>query len=213
MLLLTAVAALSGWYLTEGRFTSAPPLTNVTQSEAETLAEAAELEVRFTEDYSSTVKKGLVVAADPEAGTKILKGGRIDAVVSRGPERVSVPAVVGLSQDSAAAALTAARLGVGQVSKGYSDTAAKGIVLRASKAAGTLLKVESEIDLVVSAGPKPIEIEDYRGKDAGQGDRRPEEARLHRGSEDGELDPGRPRRRARPAAPLRRRSSRATRSR
>jgi serine/threonine protein kinase/beta-lactam-binding protein with PASTA domain len=165
VLLLTAVAALSGWYLTEGRFTSAPPLTNVSQAEAETLARAAGLQVRFSEDYSSSVKKGLVVAADPDAGTKILKGGQIEAVVSRGPERVGVPTVVGLSQESAAAALGAARLGVGEVTKGYSETAAKGIVLRASKAAGTLLKVESEVDLVVSAGPKPIAVKDFRGKD------------------------------------------------
>jgi beta-lactam-binding protein with PASTA domain len=107
-----------------------------------------------------------VISTDPSAGAKVTKGSRLDAVVSKGPERFAMPTVVGLSQAAATEALTKANLGLGKLLQGYSDTVPPGLVLKASKTPGTSLKRGTAIDLTVCAGPKPIKIKDYTGKDA-----------------------------------------------
>ncbi len=164
VLLLTAVAALAGWYLLEGRFTSTPALATLSKVEAEQVASKSGLEIRFEETYHETIARGQVVATDPSAGARVMRGTRIEAAVSLGPERYAMPSVVGLSQAAAEAAIQKANLAVGKVSGGYSETVATGIVLSASKSAGASLKRDAAISLVISQGPKPIKIKSYVGK-------------------------------------------------
>ena len=161
VLLLTTTAALAGWYLTAGRFTSAPALAGISQAEAEQVASRAGLGIAFAEEYSETVQRGVVISTDPGAGSKIIKGGRIDAAVSRGPERHTMPVVVGLSQAAAEKAVQRANLAVGKVKHKYSDSVRDGLVLAASAKAGASLKRDAAVDLVVSRGPKPIPIKNY----------------------------------------------------
>ena len=85
VLLLTALAALAGWYLTAGRFTTTPALAALSRAEAEQVAGQAGLGVGFTEEFSESVPSGVVIGTDPGPGSKIVKGGRIEATVSRGP--------------------------------------------------------------------------------------------------------------------------------
>ena len=121
------------------------------------------LSVDFSEAYSETVARGMVISTKPGPGTKILRGGKIEAAVSKGPERYPMPVVVGLSQAAAEAAIEKAKLAVGKVADGYSDQVAAGTVLRASEKQGARLKKGTAINLVVCAGPKPVSITDYRG--------------------------------------------------
>jgi beta-lactam-binding protein with PASTA domain len=166
VLMLTTLAALAGWYYTEGRFTTAPAITAMTATDAENAAQRAGLDVVFESAYSESVAKGTVVSASPTPGAKIVKGEQIQAVVSRGPERFAMPRVLGLTRSAAVTALTAARLAPGRVTTDYSPTVAKGQVLRASKEAGASLKRQTVVDLVVSAGPRPIRIESFDNKPA-----------------------------------------------
>ena len=166
VLLLTGLAALTGWYVVAGRFTTAPPLVMLGKVQAEKVAGDAGLEVGFGEVYSETVAKGLIAATTPPAGSKVLKGGRIEAEVSLGPERYPMPAVVGLAQADAENALTSAHLTVGKVTTAYSDSVALGLVVSASEKTGQGLKPDSRVDLVVSKGVQPIKITDYTGKPA-----------------------------------------------
>ena len=166
MLLLTTLAAVTGWYLTEGRFTSAPALTTLTRSDATAVAERADLGVDFTDGYSETVPAGEVVATAPVAGAHVRRGSRIEAVLSRGPERFAMPSVVGLTSDAATASLHDAHLKVGKVTTRWSETVAKGLVLSTGQSAGASLKRDTTVALVVSGGPRPITLGDWTGKDA-----------------------------------------------
>ena len=166
VLLLTTVAALAGWYLVDGRFTSAPPLTSLTQTQASQAAEAAGLRIQFDSAYSESVSQGIVISTDPGPGSKILPGETISAVVSKGPERYRMPAVLGLEQAAAEASLAEANLAVGAIDIRYSESAALGTVLAASERPGTALKKRTRVDLVVSRGPKPIPVTDWTGKSA-----------------------------------------------
>jgi eukaryotic-like serine/threonine-protein kinase len=163
---LATTASLAGWYVAAGRFTAAPTLTMLTQAEANRVAERAGLRIDFDEGFSETVAKGKVISTDPGAGTRMLDGGKIHAVVSNGPERYAMPVVVGLGRTEAIAALRRARLRTGNVSEEYSRSVVDGTVLRASQRPATLLRKGTEVDLVVSSGPKPLNIVNYEGTDA-----------------------------------------------
>ena len=164
VLLLTTGVAVAGWYLTTGRFTSTPALASLSRSEAERVADRAGLDIQFIEDFSESVPPGRVIETDPSAGSKILKGGRMVAAVSGGPERFAMPTVVGLSRDAAETAVQRANLSLDEVNEQYSDTVRDGVVISASKKPGSSLKRGTEIDLVVSKGPAPIPVKNYVGE-------------------------------------------------
>ena len=163
IMMLSASAALAGWYLTEGRFTTAPDLVSLTRTEAEQVSTKAGLSIDFSDAYSEKVARGQVISTDPRPGTKIEKGSRIEAALSRGPERYAMPVVVGLTRPAAEAAIQKANLTVGQVTDGFSEQVPAGVVLSASEKAGARLKKQTAIDLVISNGPKPLVITDYQG--------------------------------------------------
>jgi serine/threonine protein kinase/beta-lactam-binding protein with PASTA domain len=166
VLLLTTLAALAGWYLTEGRFTSAPALTSLRRDDAEQVAQRAGLDLRVDEAYSESVPPGAVISTQPGPGAKIVDGGQIDAVVSRGPDRSPVPTVVGLSRAAATAALENARLGIGAVSQVWDEEVAAGTVVGAGVQAGARVKPDTAVSLTVSRGPRPVAVADWTGKDA-----------------------------------------------
>jgi eukaryotic-like serine/threonine-protein kinase len=163
VIMISASAALAGWYLMEGRFTTAPALDSLSKAEAKRSAAKTGLSIDFSEAYSETVPRGLVISTKPGPGTKILRGGKIEAALSKGPERYPMPVVVGLSQSAAGAAIKEAKLAVGKIADGYSEQVAAGTVLSASERSGAKLKKGTTVDLVVSRGPKPIAITDYQG--------------------------------------------------
>ena len=166
VLIVATSAALAGWYWAEGRFTTAPALTMLTESEAGRVAKQAGLRIDFEEDFSETIAKGRVISTDPAAGARMLDGGQLHATVSRGPERYAMPVVGGLSRTDAIAALKRARLEVGKVTEEYSRSVLDGTVLHASERAGTLLRKGTDVDLVVSRGPQPLSVVNYEGTDA-----------------------------------------------
>ena len=55
LVLISASAALAGWYLTEGRFTTARSSISLSRAEAERVAAKVGLSVDFSEAYSETV--------------------------------------------------------------------------------------------------------------------------------------------------------------
>jgi eukaryotic-like serine/threonine-protein kinase len=166
VLIVATSAALAGWYWAEGRFTTAPALTMLTESEAGRVAKQAGLRIDFKEGFSETIAKGRVISTDPAAGARLRDGAQMHATVSKGPERYAMPVVGGLSRTDAVAALKQARLDVGKITEEYSRSVLDGTVLRASERAGTLLRKGTDVDLVVSRGPQPLTVVNYEGTDA-----------------------------------------------
>jgi beta-lactam-binding protein with PASTA domain len=166
VLLLATAAALTCWYLVEGRFTTAPALASLSRADAEQVAQRAGLDLRTAEAFSESVPKDVVISTEPGPGAKIVDGGQIDAVVSRGPERHPMPAVVGLTRAAATVAVAGADLGAVTVAEVWSATVPVGEVIKASAATGASLKPGTAVTLTVSKGPKPIKIVDYTAKSA-----------------------------------------------
>jgi beta-lactam-binding protein with PASTA domain len=170
LLVLALVAALAvaggaywfGW----ARWTTMPSVVNTVQAAAVQELEAAGFEVEVTEAFDEDVSAGNVVSTDPGPGERVLEGGEVTVVVSKGKERYDVPDVRGQTADEAGTTLEATNLGVGRVIGRWHEKVPEGLVIRTNPERGTPQKRDTDIDLVVSKGPKPIKVRDFTGRDA-----------------------------------------------
>jgi serine/threonine-protein kinase len=102
------------------------------------------------------VPEGGVVGTVPPAGTSLRTGEFVTLTASTGPEPIAVPAVVGLPESAARAALQEAGLTPGARVAEPNDDVPAGEVLRAEPAPGTLVDAAGTVTLVVSSGPEPV---------------------------------------------------------
>ncbi len=164
VLVLAIAAGAFAWWLGNGRYTTVPRVTGLTAEAAQTQLEAEGLEVEFAdEEFSEIVKAGQVISSDPQQGAEVRSGGTVTLVVSKGPERYDVPEVVGESVADAKELIKKRNLAVGTVKRTFSDTVEQGVVISAQPKAGTSVRVDTTIDLVVSKGPPPVSVPDLRG--------------------------------------------------
>ena len=80
------------------------------------------------------------------------------------PANKTVPDVSGKTVAEARALIEGQDLQVGDEKEEYSDSVAKGYVIRTSPNAGTQKKEQSRIDLIVSKGPNSFEMPNYVGE-------------------------------------------------
>ncbi len=168
-IILTLLATLLGWYIGVGRYDKAPQLVGSAEAAAKQAAERNGFEfevagVKFSEKYPS----GVVMSTDPAPGKKILPGGTIKAVVSKGPDRVVLPAALkGMTLTEATSALKAIDLKVGKVVPKYDEKVAKDRIIGGVSVSPTdQLKRGTVVDLLISKGKEPIKVVDYTGKSA-----------------------------------------------
>ncbi|MGN6637242.1 MAG: PASTA domain-containing protein [Oryzihumus sp.] len=128
----------------------------------------AHLQTRITRAFDEGVKPGYVMASNPRPGAGVRRNSVVTLTVSQGPERYSVPSLVGHSQAEATTALRNNHLTVGSVRQAYDEKIPAGQVVSSSPAAGTRLKRNAPVDLVVSQGRQPITVQDFTGKPADQ---------------------------------------------
>ena len=105
VLMLTAVAALAGWYVAEGPVHHRPGIDLAQPGRGEPVAAEAGWSSHFDDEFSETVPKGRVMSTDPGPAPRSSRAARLEAAVSKGPERYTMPTVVGLSQQAAETAL------------------------------------------------------------------------------------------------------------
>ena len=103
--------------------------------------------------YSPAVPTGQVMEQNPAAGASVAPGTAVDLGVSKGPEFVTVPNVVGMTQTAAGTALSNALLSLGSVTTLYSATIPAGQVMQEDPAAGASVVPGAAVNLEVSKGP------------------------------------------------------------
>ena len=106
---------------------------------------------------SSTVKEGDVISTDPMGGTPVRLGSQVKVLVSSGPAPISVPSVVGDTEAQAKAALSAAGLKLGTVSK-QTSTQAPGTVIAQSPEGGQQAAAGDSVDLTVARAAQTITV-------------------------------------------------------
>lgn len=163
---LLVLGGAGAWAFTAGPFgrVSVPSVAGARQGKAVGAIQDAGLHARVTQVFSEKIAKGIVISSDPGSGQDVRKNSTVTLDVSKGPERYTVPSVVGLSEQAARAAISRAHLRVGTVSKAYDETVPAGKVASVSPDVGKSEKPRTTIDLTLSKGKQPIDIPDVTGK-------------------------------------------------
>lgn len=106
---------------------------------------AVRLQAVREDAFSETVPAGQVISVDPPPGSQVERDSRVTVTVSKGPDRVQVPALGGMSLDEAEAALRAAGLQLGQAC-----CAPRGRVVGTDPAAGTYVRRDTPVNLFMA---------------------------------------------------------------
>ncbi len=135
-----------------------PAVKGLPQAQAADALVAANLAVgTVKEAYDDKVEVGAVVSSTPKAGASVKPATPVDLVVSKGPEPVPVPAVVGKKSGPAKDAL--ARVGLkADVTQKFSEEVPDGVVISVKPKEGTIVDSGSRVALVVSKGPPPVTV-------------------------------------------------------
>lgn len=166
VLLVATLIGLGSWWLTAGRYVSAPAVIGLTEPQALGAAQRAGVQISFAEQHSASVPSGIVLGADIAAGRRMARGAQLHAQLSTGPQTYPMPTVIGLSKESATRKIESAHLTLGSVDEQFDATHPAGIVTGASAAPGTQVAGSAAVDLTVSKGPAPVIVTDYTGKSA-----------------------------------------------
>jgi beta-lactam-binding protein with PASTA domain len=166
VLVLALAGGVGGWWYVAGpgAFESTPALTGLTVARAEQVLGGQGLRIDREDVFDDEVKQGVVVGTDPAAGRRVRKNGAVTVRVSRGPKLIAVPKLAGKSLDDARQALRKAGFDLGSTSREYDAEVRSGSVLSSAPAAGDRKRRGSQVDLVVSRGPQPVQVPDLRGK-------------------------------------------------
>jgi serine/threonine-protein kinase len=143
---------------------SVPPVTGLTLSEVTTLLDELNLILgTSSEEFNSFVQRGEVLRLENQdgqslaAGTEVLAGSTLNAVVSAG----AVPDVAGLPVDEAQRILQSVGLsGIVGGDGAFSETIPEGYVVEISGAESVTLKPGDTITLLVSRGPELVPVPD-----------------------------------------------------
>ena len=144
-----------------------PDVSDMTYAKAEETLTGIGLEVKEKDEPSSEVSEGRVIGTSPEAGTAFETGDDILVTVSTGVEKTAVPKLTGLSEDQAKAAITAAKLSLGSVTRTNVPSVAGGTVLDAADTLRTPLvegreiAVGTKVNLTIATGR--VTLNNYQG--------------------------------------------------
>jgi eukaryotic-like serine/threonine-protein kinase len=130
-----------------------PTVQNLNQQQATRLLQQQGFKVKVEQTPSSTVPAGTAIGTQPPAGTLAGEGSTVRLQVSSGPQLVTVPGVVGLSEGDAIARLQAA--GFQAAPRTVTDTAPKGQVISEEPVAGSQAPQGSTVAINVSSGQAP----------------------------------------------------------
>ncbi|MFF3437881.1 Stk1 family PASTA domain-containing Ser/Thr kinase [Streptosporangium sp. NPDC002721] len=124
-----------------------PSLASQTVEAASKRLESLELKVKVEEEFDEEIPKGSVIETDPAADAEVDKGTEVTLKVSKGIEKVEVPAVLNMSAEDATKALEDAGFEVNLQTKPSSRK--QGIVFETVPAAGKKANKGSTVRIYV----------------------------------------------------------------
>jgi serine/threonine-protein kinase len=182
------LAAIGGYWFGIGRYTEAPNLVAKSKVEAEAEAKKAGFTVKIGPGrYDEKQPVDQVISQDPAPGARIVGGGEVTLTLSLGPERYTIPELVGENFDASAGKLAEAKL-VAERVDAFSDIYEPGIVIKTDPPAGGQVGPNTKITVTVSKGPAPIAVPNVVGKNVDQAKRDLEKLKLKVKTEEREDD-------------------------
>ena len=135
-----------------------PPVVGKDENAAKSAITAAGLTVGTVSEASSdTVESGLVISQSPSANSETESGGKVNIVLSSGPNKKKVTDVIGHESSRAQSELAGDGFKV-EVKETYSDDMRAGLVVSTSPDRGTYVQPGSTVTITVSKGREQVAI-------------------------------------------------------
>ncbi|MGB3828419.1 MAG: Stk1 family PASTA domain-containing Ser/Thr kinase [Ornithinimicrobium sp.] len=179
LLLIGGGGAAAAWYFTAGPgiHSDMPVVVGNPEADAVAALRSADLEATVTPSFSETVTPGTVIAASQNPGTSLRHGSTVDLEVSQGPERYAVPDLTGSTVEEATQQLADTELTIGVVTQDFDENLAEGLILRSAPTPqDDPLPPDTAVDVVVSAGPEPIDVPSVVGAEQSEAEQSVQDA-------------------------------------
>ncbi len=160
-----------GWYqfLGPGSQIGIPSVVGLSAADAATSLKSMKLTTKIvTRVFSEDVPEGRVITSNPGGGGYVAPGGVVELTISKGPERIVVPMISGMTVDAATTTLQAAGLKVGNTSEVNDATIDLGMVVETDPPIGAPAKRNSLVNLRISKGPVQVTSTSYAGMSSDQ---------------------------------------------
>ena len=135
-----------------------PDVVGLPQAEAQAALTAAGLRFRVVSVEDTEAEPGTVATQNPPAAQQVAKDTEVELAVSKGTGQELVPDVSGQSLSAAQAALQAAGFRIGGPTEQASATVPKGRVIATDPPAGTSLKKNAVVTVIVSSGVEQVKV-------------------------------------------------------
>lgn len=128
-----------------------PKIAGLSREDALEELKKVNLEAEETEETSKKVEEGYVIKQDPDANTEVNAGSKVKVVISKGTGiiEVTVPGVIGQTEEAAKAKLASSKLKV-NISYDEDTTKDNGVVLKQDIDAGKTVEENTTINIVVN---------------------------------------------------------------
>jgi beta-lactam-binding protein with PASTA domain/tRNA A-37 threonylcarbamoyl transferase component Bud32 len=164
-ILLTGIAVGIWAIVNNSGGVTVPYIVGQKRTDAEATLTGLGLKMKVSKEVVDATKaKDTIVSQDPAANKKLEKGGTVEVVVSKGPELVTVPSLVGMSPAEAQAALAALGLKVGGTTDAFNAQVPKGKVASQNPNPNTQVPKGTEVAIVVSKGVETALVPDVTGQ-------------------------------------------------
>lgn len=166
-LLFAASAWATTFFLGRVAKNVVPSLEGKTFAQAEDLASKNKLKVRIgAKVFDEKTASGLIIDQDPGAGEKLPEGGVISVRISKGKDLVSVPDLTGKFLNDAMRTISTLGLSVGPITRDYNESVEEDYVISSDPAVDARVSKGTNINLLVSRGPRPLKVPLLIGKTA-----------------------------------------------
>ncbi|TFD60223.1 Stk1 family PASTA domain-containing Ser/Thr kinase [Cryobacterium suzukii] len=164
VILIAAALGGTGWYFGSGPGSdvSVPDFASASPEAASIQLTELGLTPELGGAFSATIAEGLVIGTDPDAGSRVPQDSTVTIIVSQGLQPITLPALAGLTQEAASAAITDLKAILGSVDPVFNgDVAASSVISASKESDGADLSAGGEyfegltVNLVVSLGSIP----------------------------------------------------------
>ncbi|MGH2739601.1 MAG: Stk1 family PASTA domain-containing Ser/Thr kinase [Actinomycetota bacterium] len=158
----------AGWAYVLPHQTTVPNLGGMSVAAAQRLAEEAGIDFEITQEvFSSNVAAGRILRQSITPGASVDRGSTLAVIISKGPELVEVPDLVGEALAAARRALEDVGLEVGTIERVFDPEVPLGRVIDQNPRFGNTLETGKGVDVTISRGPPQVRVPNVVGRSVG----------------------------------------------
>lgn len=165
-LLLAGLVDFIGMGVFGSKYEEMPDLSGKTEKEAEQILKDHHLTMGdISRKYSDKYPENQIIKSEPNSGERVEEGEAIDIILSKGPQKVKMPNLVGLPKDEAVKKLKNLGLKDIDVEQAYSHSVDKGLISEQSVEANSEVALnDHHIKIYESLGVRQVYVSDFENK-------------------------------------------------